>query len=156
MKGDVLMLEDMAKAWKERFQLLCGGSYSHRELPGKRKNELRILQQKLSMQDVNCSDVRWIDHLRYAFKGSCSNSIALLEKIPAISFRDIPLSSVDFHCSSVVEALFKEGDMKRRMWSALPRMMRTSEYVDEEVLSERIRRTLWLFRSSINHKVSHC
>jgi len=153
MKGDVQMLRAMARAWRARFGSIDAGCPSSQR---RIQNEMKLLQQKIGMQSDD-STVRWIDHLRYVFRGNTQKNLKSLEQAGSLEFKDVPLSSVDFHCSSVVDALLGEREMKRRMWSCLaqqgPHKADCASPIDEEALSERIRRCIWLFRSSTNKKV---
>eukprot|EP00899_Mesostigma_viride_P011501 jgi/Mesvir1/20351/Mv19937-RA.1 len=72
---------------------------------------------------------------------------AWLRSIPGLEVEDVPPSAIDFHCSNVASDILKDKALHGKVVAALAAA--GCHLADVE---ERVRRVIWLFRSSINHK----
>lgn len=91
MKGDVVMLRKYAQVWFERFSGIS-------KPPDHNENKFGWI----SYLEENCYNFNKTTTTRYSYKA-----------ISPLSFDDIPLSAIDFHCSNIVSLNSKKQEKKR-------------------------------------------
>jgi len=139
MSCDVFMLTEYIHVWFKRFE-------SNEPIPVELNKEMSTTKtlSYLKPLDTTCSP--WLK-LIYKLYSNVHQAISF-ENVGALGSDDFVLSAVDHHCSSIVDVLLRNGSPLKTGIEVYLR----SIYGPSVDIPAIIKETIWVFRSSINHK----
>lgn len=163
MPCDVAMMRGAAEAWLRRFTGRAGRP-PRAAVVAAEANKTPTQQQQQQQQALPSAGAAWLDFLWRSFSppaipppppallhpsGAAAASSASAS-VGRMTLEDVPLSAVDFHVSSISEELMSLPAVAREARRAAARIGEDGD-ADAE---ERLRRAMWLFRSSRNVRSS--
>ena len=148
MVGDVKMLVGYAYIWLERF---CG----ERKMPDAICRSDIFLSKEIRNLDTE-NPINWayfIQHIHGLKVGQAIQTITAAElNNMGLGREDIPLSAVDFHCvPKIIEEIATL--LQRQDTAKGSSQVRSCPLLQCGDLHKRLKRAMWLFSSSVNHKL---
>ena len=149
MAGDMKMLHDYVHVWNTRFR------------------ESTVPTEVAKRADP--SDLKWIDvptaiHARPKTQSSSHVMPLVQTRLDKLSFQDICLAGVDFHCSSVLDHVIENEDEYKRCLEGLCGVVvqaglepvPTDKDKQRAYLMQVMKKCMWKFSSGVNHRRPLC
>jgi len=150
MTGDMKMLHDYSRLWKERFV--------QNNVP------LEVIQR--AKPNKNSQDqVFWIDiptaiHQRQKLQSATHVEPLVQRKLEKLTLQDICLAGVDFHCSSVLDQAIRDDSDYERCYESLCAIavraglspLPASQDRQRSHMMHVMKSCMWKFSSSVNHR----
>ena len=157
MPCDVAMMREAAETWLRRFAGRGGMPPRSAVAAAAEANRTPTQQQQQQQQSLPAGEA-WLDFLWRSFSPPAIPPLALppgaaAASVGRMALEDVPLSACDFHVSAISEELMNLPAVAREAQKAAARAAAGEEdgsgsgAADAE---ERLRRAMWLFRSSRN------
>lgn len=141
MKCDTQMLHSYARRWLKRF--------NSANVPD---TLLKSLASASTLQPIYWWDIPRIIHEKARERSlqTITSGIVRPGGLPKLSFLDISIAGIDFHCSSVVEYLLSQ----REICSSVYKGLSQTEVGDRDngKIAQQLQQMIWTFSSGINHR----
>jgi hypothetical protein len=150
MTGDMKMLYDYARLWKERFV--------QNNVP------LEVIQRakpnKNSQEQVFWIDIPTAIHQRQKLQSAAHVEPLVQRKLEKLTLQDICLAGVDFHCSSVLDQAIRDNYDYERCYESLCAIavraglsrLPASKDRQRSHLMQLMKSCMWKFSSGVNHR----
>lgn len=126
------MMQKYACVWLSRFQFLS-------------KNPVPIISESIEPSN-------WEEYISTLYNVHIQAPNIDYLSFKQISFTDIPLASVDFHCTGIVSWLLEEEERKKTIIEKISNII--GETLSEEEVKKKIQYLIWTYRSSISTKTN--
>jgi len=144
MTGDMKMLHDYVHLWNKRFQ----------------EGKVPAVVSKRTAAELTWIDVPTAIHERPKLQSSTHVVPLVQKKLDKLSFQDVCLAGVDFHCSSVLDAVIsQDADFERCFESlraiAIPAGLSSAPANKDKrrlYLMQAMKTCMWKFSSGVNHR----
>ena len=141
MKCDTQMLHSSAMTWLKRFRSAL--------VPN------TLLDNLASVSTSR--PIYWWDIPRLLHEKARERSVQLVTPdiirgggLPKLNFSDICLAGIDFHCSSVVDYLMSQREIRSAFHTFFAQMEVGNR--NDDKIAETLKRMIWNFSSGINHR----
>ena len=150
MTGDMKMLHDYARVWKGRF--------TQNNVP------LEVMQRakpnKIPQDEVFWIDIPTVIHQRQKLQSATHVEPLVQRQLCKLTFQDICLAGVDFHCSSVLDQAIREKSDYERCYESLCAIavqaglspLPANKDRQRSHLMQVMKSCMWKFSSGMNHR----
>ena len=141
MKCDTQMLHSYARRWLKRFNSV--------NVPD---TLLESLASASTLQPIYWWDIPRIIHEKARERSlqTITTGIVRPGGLPKLSFSDISIVGIDFHCSSVVEYLLSQREICSSVYKGLSQTEGGDR--DNGKIAQQLQQMIWTFSSGINHR----